>query len=41
MTKKRALIAMPFLLVILLLALGVYRFTPLKVSEEANKKSEF
>ena len=36
MTKKRALIAMSFLLVIALLALGVYRFTPLKVSEEAK-----
>ena len=36
MTKKRVLIAMSFLLVIALLALGVYRFTPLKVSEEAK-----
>lgn len=36
MTKKRVLIAMSFLLVIALLALGVYWFTPLKVSEEAK-----
>lgn len=36
MTKKRVLIAMLFLLVIALLALGVYWFTPLKVSEEAK-----
>lgn len=36
MTKKRALIATSFLFVIALLALGVYRFTPLKVSEEAK-----
>lgn len=36
MTKKRVLIAISFLLVIALLALGVYWFTPLKVSEEAK-----
>lgn len=36
MTKKRALIATSFLFVIALLALGVYWFTPLKVSEEAK-----
>ncbi len=36
MVKKRALIAISFLLIIALLALGVYWFTPLKVSEEAK-----
>ena len=36
MTKKRVLIAMSFLLVIALFALGVYWFTPLKLSEEAK-----
>ena len=36
MTKKRVLIAMSFLLVIALFSLGVYWFTPLKVSEEAK-----
>ena len=39
MTKKRALIATSFLFVIALLALGVYLFTPLKLSEEAKSAS--